>query len=202
VTWVKICGLCRQEDAELAAELGADALGFVFEPTSPRYVGSPDWSPDWLQGLWPELVAVFGPVRFLGLSSRFGTVQGVEWPEPGGQSVQIRQPVLRVGPNALSELEGVGNGAARIVLDAPHATAFGGTGNTVDWDLAAEIVAASSVPVVLAGGLRPENVAEAIRRVRPFGVDVSSGVESSPGVKDPAKLRAFFEAVRSVMPLP
>lgn len=202
MTWVKICGLRRQEDAERAAEMGADALGFVFEPTSPRYVGSQDWSPDWLLGLRAELVAVFGPVRFQGLSLGFGTVQGVGWPEPGGQSGRKRQPVLRVGPNALSELVGVANGAARIVLDAPHATAYGGTGHTVDWDLAAEIVAASSVPVVLAGGLRPENVGEAIRRVRPFGVDVSSGVESSPGVKDPARLRAFFEAVRSVMPLP
>ncbi len=196
MTWIKICGLRRQEDAELAAELGADALGFVFEPSSPRCVGEIGWAPDWLDELAPEKVAVFGPVRLEGLSTQFSTVQAVEGFEDLEVRPRNRQAVLRVGTDALDRIAEVARNADRIVLDALHPSAYGGTGQTVDWELAAEIVAASSVPVVLAGGLNPGNVAEAIRQVQPFGVDVSSGVESAPGVKDPAKLRAFFEAIK------
>lgn len=199
--WVKICGLRREEDARLAQDLGANALGFVFEPSSPRYVGSPQWAPEWLADLESERVAVFGPVRVDGLSPLFESVQGIEWPALEEGTARKRQPVLRVEPGVLDRLESAAQGAERIVLDAPHPSAYGGTGQTVDWGLAAEIVAASPLPVVLAGGLTPENVAAAIARVHPFGVDVSSGVELAPGVKDPAKLKAFFEAVKGSLPL-
>ncbi len=86
--------------------------------------------------------------------------------------------------------------AEAIVLDAFHPGAYGGTGKAVDWGLAARFVGSCAKPVILAGGLRPENVGEAVRAVRPFAVDVSSGVEAEPGRKDPERLRAFFRAVR------
>jgi phosphoribosylanthranilate isomerase len=194
VTWIKICGLQRQEDAELAVELGADALGFVFEPSSPRFVGGIEWWPDWLQNVKAEKVAIFGPVQVGPLNSAFSMVQGIDWPS-GAYLDRRRMAVLRVDALALESVSRVIESADRLVLDAPHRTAFGGTGTKVDWDLAAEIVAACPIPVVLAGGLTSENVGEAIRKVKPFGVDVSSGVESSPGVKDPEKLKAFLKAV-------
>ena len=85
-----------------------------------------------------------------------------------------------------------------LLIDAYHDSAFGGTGKLADWDLAADIISRYEQPVFLAGGLTPENVTVAIRRVRPYGVDVSSGVESLPGRKDHAKVSAFVQAVRSV----
>jgi phosphoribosylanthranilate isomerase len=88
--------------------------------------------------------------------------------------------------------------AGPILLDAYVKGSYGGTGETADWEQAREVVSTCSQPVFLAGGLTPENVAEAIKRVRPYAVDVSSGVEASPGKKDREKLHAFFEAVRSV----
>jgi phosphoribosylanthranilate isomerase len=111
----------------------------------------------------------------------------------------MRLRALRVGPGfdpqSVQHLEGVA-----FVLDAPSDQGFGGTGKVIDWDLAAVIVAVSHKPVILAGGLNPDNVADAIRTVRPYAVDVSSGVEAGPGTKDPIKLRDFVQAARSVSP--
>ena len=198
MTWIKICGLRRQEDAELARDLGADALGFIFEPTSTRYVGSQDWDPDWTEGLQVELIAVYGPAPAIYPSPKFKTVQASDWSKAGRLEGRAKQLVARIGPvdttdRVLRYLSGV----ERLVLDAYDSKDFGGTGKRVDWDLAAEIAERSTVPVVLAGGLTAENVAEAIRRVKPFGVDVSSGVEVEPGVKDAAKLRAFIDAAKT-----
>lgn len=186
---VKICGLRRQEDAELAAELGADLLGFVCEPTSPRFVGE-GWSPEWLASLPLPRVAVYGPVG--APSTAFTHVQGHTWPEDW-RDPRPRLAVWRLGsPEGEPKVKG-----AYLVLDAYHTGQHGGLGKTIDWDVAAEIVERSPVPVLLAGGLTPENVGEAIRRVRPVGVDVSSGIEKAPGVKDPERLRAFIESARS-----
>lgn len=198
MTWVKICGLRRQDDAELAEELGADALGFVFEPSSPRYVGEANWGPEWLARLQSELVAVYGPAPSIYPGAPFQTIQASDWSKAGPLEGRSKQFVARIGrvdsaERVIRNLSGV----SRLVLDAYDAKDFGGTGKRVDWDLAAEIVEASKVPVVLAGGLTPENVGEAIQRVRPFGVDVSSGVEAQPGVKDHAKVRAFIEAAKA-----
>ena len=197
MTWVKICGLRQQEDAELAQQLGADALGFIFEPTSPRFVGDENWEPDWLLRLGAELVAVYGPAPATYPDKQFKTIQASDWSKAGRLDGRAKQLVARIGPvdtadRVLRYLSGVD----RLVLDAYDSKDFGGTGTKVDWDLAAEIAERSPVPVVLAGGLTPENVAEAIERVRPFGVDVSSGIETEPGVKDPEKLRAFIEAAK------
>lgn len=195
--WVKICGLRRQEDAEFALQLGADALGFVFEPSSPRCVGEVDWKPSWIDSLHAELVAVYGPAPSAYPSPNFKTIQASDWSKAGRLEGRAKQLVARIGPvdtadRVLRYLSGVD----RLVLDAYDSKDFGGTGKKVDWELAAEIAERSTVPVVLAGGLTPENVAEAIRKVRPFGVDVSSGVEEEPGIKDSGKLRAFIEAAK------
>lgn len=103
---------------------------------------------------------------------------------------------LRAGQKADDLIQQTVNASA-IMLDAYKDGAYGGTGHTVDWGVAAEIVARSERPVILAGGLTPENVAEAVRRVRPFAVDVASGIEKEPGVKDPYKMAAFIDAARS-----
>ncbi len=194
---VKICGLTRREDAMLAADLGADALGFILEPTSPRYIG--EVLPKWLSELppMPVKVAVFGVVSRPVHRSIFDLVQGSEW-EVLSEAHAKRIHTLRVRPGQRADdfMQQSVNAAA-LLLDSHKDGAYGGTGIKLDWDLAAEIVSRADRPVILAGGLTPDNVAEAIRRVRPFAVDVSSGVESSPGIKDPVRMRDFIQAARN-----
>lgn len=198
MSWIKICGLSRFEDVELAQELGVDALGFVFEPRSPRCVGGiDDWQPHWFDGIQAEKVAVFGSAPDHAPRAKFDTIQASDWSMAAGLQEMKRQMVARMGINESAErMVRQAPGADRLVLDAFHHLAYGGTGLTVDWDVAAEVVRKSPIPVILAGGLTPENVVEAIQIVQPFGVDVSSGVEQSPGVKDPAKLRDFVAEAR------
>ncbi len=191
---VKICGLRSERDARLAADLGAWALGFVFEPSSPRYVGAGDWLPDWFESLTPLKVEVHASAH--GHRGEFDMCQAYSFAEP--LPLPNRIQAFRLGPGVHEPEIAVGSiGARYVLLDAYVEGLLGGTGVVADWERAREIVEASTAPVILAGGLTPENVAEAIRRVGPFAVDVSSGVESSPGVKDPDKLRRFFEAVQS-----
>jgi phosphoribosylanthranilate isomerase len=194
---VKICGITRPEDAEAAVAAGASAIGFVFWPKSPRFI-DPDRART-IAATLPPLVTPVGvfvdqPLDYVnGIASlvRLGAVQlhGEETPEfAAGVSV----PVMK----ALSP--GHGDAQAwpprvRLLLDVHDPIARGGTGRTVDWTAAAEIAAQRKI--VLAGGLTPDNVAEAIARVRPYGIDVSSGVERAPGIKDHGRLRALFEAV-------
>lgn len=196
MTRVKICGLTNEADARCAIECGADALGFVLEPKSPRYLG--DDLPTWLSTLpiWPPKIAVFGRENRTLLPGVFDAIQAVEWDASLGNTLR-RIEAIRLDPRLTAEaaLALVPN-AQTIHLDAFRPDAYGGTGHVVDWDLAAEIVRLSKVPVVLAGGLTVENVAEAIRRVRPFAVDLSSGVEASPGKKDHAKVRDFIQAAK------
>ena len=196
-TRVKICGLTNSHDAEVAIDAGADALGFVFERTSPRYVGEGELA--WLSVLppIPIKVAVFGRVDRPVPKGLFDVVQGVEWevfPEPSPKRMHAIR--LRPGQKPQDVVDTLIH-ANLVVLDAFSATgAWGGTGERVDWDLAAEVVRLSHTPIMLAGGLTPENVAEAVARVRPFGVDVSSGVESKPGEKDEGMIRAFVQAAK------
>lgn len=194
MTLVKICGLTQARDAELAADLGANALGFVHEPTSPRFIGEGELK--WIERLPPFVmkVAVFGRVTRNVPQGVFDLVQGAEWdifPMPFPKRLHVLR--LRAGQKA-DDLVNQTINASGLVLDAHKDGQYGGTGHTVDWDLAAEIVQRAARPVVLAGGLTPDNVADAIARVRPYAVDVSSGIESSPGVKDFAKLRDFIQA--------
>jgi phosphoribosylanthranilate isomerase len=193
--FVKICGITRREDAEAAVEAGASAIGFVFWPKSPRFI-----DPYRARAIAARLLPFVTPVGLFvdqplehvnAVASlvRLGAVQlhGDETPE---FAASIAAPVIRALPiekaNAWPE-------GATLLLDAHDPVQRGGTGRTIDWTAAAAI--ASRRRVLLAGGLTPDNVAEAIAQVRPFGIDVSSGVERAPGIKDHQRLRALFEAV-------
>jgi phosphoribosylanthranilate isomerase len=197
MTRVKICGLTRVEDMEFAVAEGADAVGLVFEPASRRFVKDPA---PLLAAATPfvVVVGVFGKTHVHAPFDRLQAVQGAEWEHvPICPHRRIRAVRVKPGDSLSSALEGP-EGFEGLLLDAFSETAYGGTGKTVNWDLAAEIVAASRLPVILAGGLTPENVAEAIAKVKPYGVDVSSGVESAPGQKDRSKVRDFIQAARSI----
>jgi phosphoribosylanthranilate isomerase len=201
-TRVKICGLTRLEDAQQAVDLGAAALGFNFFPPSPRYI-EPRAARAIIRRLPPFVtgVGVFanetdaGHVISLAREAGVTTVQvhGPRFPaldELLAASTLVVAVAVRQGfkPEDLREIK-----ASACLLDAFDPTLPGGTGRTFDWSTARE--AKQYGPIILAGGLTPENVAQAIREVRPFAVDVASGVESAPGIKDAAKLRAFFAAV-------
>lgn len=190
---IKICGLTRPQDLELAAELGAGALGIVLEPSSPRFVKDPAD----LAAIAPEgkrLVAVFGRTGEANLAG-FTDVQAVEWRGEFPGVRRIKAVRLR-GDEEIDTLLDEAAGFDALLIDAYKEGAYGGTGERANWELAAEIVRRSPIAVHLAGGLTPENVGEAIRTVRPYGVDVSSGVEEAPGVKDPVKIRDFIAAAR------
>jgi phosphoribosylanthranilate isomerase len=199
---IKICGLTRLEDALEAARLGADALGFNFWPGSKRYL-APAAARAIVRALPPFVtpVGVFvdaGRDELLSAAAVSGVqVLQLHGDEPPELARSLPMPFVKAirvaGPGSLLALDRW-SGAAGFLLDAP-APGYGGSGLTFDWSLAA--AAARRSTVLLAGGLTPANVAAAIRAVRPFAVDVASGVESSPGVKDPALLAAFVAAARA-----
>jgi len=197
--FVKICGITRLEDAEAAVKAGANALGFVFWPGSPRFV-DPYRARAIVQTL-PPFVTPVGlfvnqPRDFVcGVASlaRLGAVQlhGDETPE---FAASIAWPLIK----ALAvDRAAAWPAATTLLLDAHDPVKRGGTGQTIDWPAAAAI--AKTRKVLLAGGLTAENVAEAVARVRPFGIDVSSGVERSPGIKDHNRINALFDAL-NVLP--
>jgi phosphoribosylanthranilate isomerase len=204
---VKICGITNVEDAQAAVAAGADALGFVMYGKSPRYV-KPAVASAIIAGLPPFVlpIGVFvnedaDMVRKLMDECGFALAQlhGDEsalycehFGRPALKAIRLKD---RTAFLALAEFHGRAN-VRGFVIDAFGEHAYGGTGQTVDWALAAEV--ARAAPILLAGGLTPSNVAEAIRQVRPYGVDVSSGVEQSPGKKDPDKVKAFIQAARLV----
>ena len=197
---VKICGITRLEDALEAARLGADALGFNFWPGSKRYVAPAD-ARAIVRRLPPFVTAVGVFVdapreEILRAVAASGVqVAQLHGDEPPELCASLPLPVVKAlriaNAHALAALAAYE--VSGFLLDAPSA-GYGGSGKTFDWSLATE--AAAVVPVMLAGGLTPENVAEAIRAVRPWGVDVASGVERAPGVKDLAKLRRFIETAK------
>jgi len=201
-TRVKICGLTRLEDAERAVALGTSALGFNFYPPSPRYI-EPAAARAMVRRLPPFVtsVGVFANETDAGrvLSrARQGGVTALQVHGPAYPALEelicafplVVALAVREGFNA-KDLERFKPSA--YLLDAFDPERPGGTGRTVDWSAARE--ATKWGPIILAGGLTPANVAQAIREVRPFAVDVASGVESAPGIKDPEKLCAFFAAV-------
>lgn len=196
MTRVKICGLTNYKDAELAIELGADAIGFIHEPSSPRCIGEFDL--EWLKVLppIPVKVAVFGRVNRPAFAGIFDLVQGSEWqeyPEPATKRIHT----IRVRPGQRpSDFAQLTVNSTAILLDAYKDGAYGGTGETIDWGFASEFVQCAERPVILAGGLNPDNVALAIERVRPFMVDVSSGIEEKVGLKDLAKMRDFIQSAK------
>ena len=201
---VKICGITRPEDALAACEAGADALGFIFYPKSPRYIPPEDARriaqklPPFVSRVGVFVNAPAEEVRRAAQKVGLSAVQlhGDEAPE---YCAEIQTPVVkafRVLDSADFPYAAYQNaGAAAFLLDAYDPTRRGGTGKTFRWELARE--AARRRPVILAGGLRPGNAAEAARAVQPYALDVSSGVESSPGVKDHGKVRAFLRIVKT-----
>ena len=195
---VKICGITRMEDADAAVALGAGAIGFVFWPQSPRAI-DPERARALAAGLPPFVttVGVFvnqAPAFVNDVAARvgLGAVQ-LHGDERIDVLERIERPVVKAFAIDGNEDADAWPARVRLLIDTHDPDQRGGTGRTVDWGRAAAIAARR--PVLLAGGLNAGNVAEAIRTVRPFGIDVSSGVESSPGVKDHARMRALFEAV-------
>jgi len=202
--WVKICGVTSEEDALLAVAMGADAVGFLFAP-SPRQM-----SPSAVQAITrrmpPEVLAVGvfrdeRPQRVVEIVNQCGLraaqLHGHESREDCGY-VAVRVPIVikafEAGDRRLERAEEYG--ADIVLVDAPDP----GSGKVFDWKLAEG--APRGRRLVLAGGLDPANVADAIARVHPWGVDVSTGVEASPGKKDPSKVRAFVQAARAAEPAP
>lgn len=193
------------DDARLAADAGADAVGLVFWPASPRAVDA-DTARRIAEALPPFVlrVGVFVDAdreTMARTAEEAGLdllqLHGDEPPEALAGLPRRALKAIRVGPGfAPAEAERYARSAAGLLLDTREDGAPGGTGRAFDWSLAHGLRERWAF-LVLAGGLTPETVAEAIRAVRPHGVDVSSGVESSPGRKDPAKVRAFVAAVRS-----
>jgi len=200
---VKICGVRRLEDALLAAELGADAVGFVFWPQSPRFI-DPYRARAIARELPPFLttVGVFvdQPADFVNGVADLLALSAVQFHGHEASSDYARSShrvikAVAVGDSfdRVRDLDALPSHVTAL-LDAHDPIKRGGTGKAIDWTVAAD--AALRRRVILSGGLQPGNVQSAVSAVRPYAVDVSSGVESSPGVKDPDKLRAFFAAVR------
>jgi phosphoribosylanthranilate isomerase len=200
MTRIKICGITNRADAFAALELGADALGFVFEPTSPRYIGN---NTDALRipfELPPSIIKVAVHAHVVNADEEgFDAIQFLSIKKP--ESIHGRKVIKAFSARDMGivvEIEDYTGTADEILLDAYHPNQYGGTGQVCDWELARSIRQKLSKPLILAGGLNPENVVEAIRKVRPHAVDVSSGVEAEPGRKDHAKLKAFIQAVREL----
>jgi phosphoribosylanthranilate isomerase len=197
---VKICGITRLEDARVAVECGARALGFVFWPESPRSI-DPDRARAIVSALPPFVtpVGVFvnqasDYVNGVAALARLGAVQ-LHGDETAAYAGGMTQPVIKaVGPAEAEQGIDRWPPEVMLLLDVDDPVRRGGTGRTLDWTRASAIAARRRV--VLAGGLTPDNVADAISRVQPFGIDVSSGVEASPGVKDHRRLKALFDEVR------
>lgn len=200
-TRIKICGITRLEDAESACDAGVDALGFVFWPASPRAI-EVEAARAIVRTLPPYVTAVgvfvdAAPDDVNGIVSQVGLQAAqLHGHEPSSSWRRICVPVTKSvavsGATTASVFDGWPSGVLPL-LDAADPDRHGGTGMTLDWTVAASL--AASRRVVLAGGLRPGNVEEAVRRVRPWAVDVSSGVERARGIKDRDLIRQFVAAV-------
>lgn len=203
MTRIKICGITRPEDARAAASLGADAVGLMFYPRSARYVALGEARA--LAAALPPFVCCVGvfvnaeaaEVRAAMEAVPLDLLQfhGEESPEFCAQFGRpwIRAVQVRPGVDLLQYAARF-RGAKALLLDAYLQGSHGGTGTVFDWSL---IPPSLPVPIVLSGGLSADNVERAIARVRPWAVDVSSGVEAAKGVKDPKKMAAFIQGVRN-----
>ena len=199
---VKICGITRPEDAVHAVAHGAAAIGFVFWPDSPRFIDP--YRARRIAALLPPFVATVGvfvnqPAEYIKMVASvvpLTTIQ-LHGEEPPAFAESLSRPVLK----AISAVDGtvaaeMWPSRVMLLVDAHDPVRRGGTGDTADWRLAARL--ARERHVLLAGGLTAENVASAVAAVRPFGIDVSSGVEISPGIKDERRLAALFKALSQV----
>jgi phosphoribosylanthranilate isomerase len=198
--FVKVCGITRLDDARHAIDRGATALGFIFWPRSPRYI-EPARAAEIIAGL-PSSVTPVGVfvnepadgVRRIAATTGIGVVQ-LHGDESPAFADQVGLPIVRsMTLDAASTVMDAWPAGTALLLDAADRERRGGTGQRVDWPRAAAI--ARRRRLILAGGLTPENVADAIACVDPYGVDVSSGVEAAPGIKDAAKVARFLENAR------
>ena len=199
--FVKICGVTNADDALCAAESGADAIGFNFYPSSKRFI-APEKAREVVEGLDPAVmrVGVFvnperdeveAVVSEVGLDAL--QLSGNETPDDVSRyRMKVFKAIHVLSVDSLREMKTFEVDA--FLLDTYRDGDFGGTGETFDWDVARK--AKQFGKVILAGGLKPENVAAAVRLVRPYGVDVSSGVELRPGIKDHKKIREFIRRAR------
>jgi phosphoribosylanthranilate isomerase len=200
---IKICGITNIEDALFAAELGADALGFIFVKTSPRRI-RPSAARKIIQELPPfvtpvgvvadaehdeilELIEETG-VRCMQLHGNESPKQLAKFPVPVYKSFRVDK---EFNLETLQQYKG-----SAYLLDSHVDGTLGGTGKTFDWDIAVKAKAYGRI--ILAGGLNPENILDAIQMVQPYAVDVNSGVESAPGKKDRNKLERLFKTIRSL----
>lgn len=213
MTWIKICGITNLEDALTAVEAGADALGFVFHEKSPRYI-APQQARSIVSGLpdEPEKVGIVvneTEDRIFAIADQAGLTAV----QMHGDDEDPRVADLVVAQRPLKVLAGIPmrhpkpDGWAMMwspesihafLVDSGDSAKLGGTGEPFDWRASANVLNTIRTlgKLVLAGGLQPSNVSEAIHLLHPWGVDVSSGVEAKPGKKDPEKIRAFIKAVR------
>ena len=208
MTFVKICGITNLEDALIAIDTGADILGFNFYPKSPRYIcpeAAGQIIEKTLDRVWTAGVFVNEKVEQIyeaTLASHIDVVQ-LHGDEPASYQLDIH---IWLGLDIIKAIPTSGGFDKKwleddpdtsILVDGSSPGLYGGTGEVADWEKS-KAIAASHPRVYLAGGLTRENVADAIRIVKPYAVDVASGVESSPGKKDPKKLENFINAVRTV----
>ena len=203
---IKVCGLTTCKDAEAAIGFGADALGFNFYPGSKRYL--PPETRAWI-GRLPEgverIAILVNPTldeaRTIAALEGINALQlhGQETPEfcrrLKDEGIRFEKAIAVTTPQSLKVLPNFST--QTLLLDSGGPAEFGGSGHTFPWAVAQEFVQGNpQFRVILAGGLNPDNVAEAVALVKPYGVDVTTGVESAPGRKDPALLRAFIAAAR------
>ena len=202
--FVKICGITNEDDALFAVAMGADAVGFIFAP-SPRQVAAQTVY-DITRRLPPEVltVGVFKdelPSRVIEIANK-ANVKAVQLHgrETREQTIEVAQSIRWVikvfDPDSPNLGRADQYGTDLIMVDTPG----GGTGRVFDWNLVADVP--DGVRLILAGGLDPDNVGDAIRTVEPWGVDVGSGVEAGPGKKDPTKVRRFIANARAAAPTP
>lgn len=201
--WIKVCGVTTVADAHAAIEAGVDAIGLNFVPSSKRFL-SPEVAAELVRSVGPEAVSWVGvvadetPARLRALSEQLRLDW---WQLHGGETPTDLERVLPcaykavsiAGPDDVARARSFGGD--RLLVDAHAPGLLGGSGRTFDWALVRDL--ARERPIVLAGGLRADNVAEAIREVHPWGVDVASGVESAPGRKDVAAMRRFVAEARA-----
>jgi len=196
---IKICGITRADDAVAAAAAGANAIGLIFWPDSPRFIDP--YRARRIVATLPAFVTPVGvfvnqPLEYVTAVAslvRLGAVQ-LHGDESVAYAARVPVPVIKAIRLPDAELNRWPR-RVTILLDAHDPQRRGGTGSTIDWAAAADVAARRAV--LLAGGLTSGNVGEAIARVRPFGIDVSSGVERAPGVKDHERIKSFCEAVHA-----
>ncbi len=203
---IKVCGITNEADALAAIAAGADALGFITHAKSPRFIDL-EKNSAWIRALPPLVtrvaVSVNAPLddirrwRALGLADAY-QLHGDE-PQAHVAALAPSRIIKALRPSSFIAGADLAKwGCDAYLLDTPG-TNYGGTGRTCDWQVAAAIRADSPRPIILAGGLGPDNVAQAIAAVKPFAVDASSGLELSPGKKDHAKLRDYILAAKQAV---